>query len=308
LRAHPGGIIGFSDLRLKADLSLLLVAILWGSAFAAQRVAARFGSVFFFNGARFLIAASILLPFSIRAKLPSRQWIWMSLAGTILFTASALQQIGLLTTTAGNAGFLTSLYVVIVPLLLLVAWKQRPSIPSAAAVMLAGCGAYLLSTAGRMDVRNGDAWELAGAAFWAMHVIVLGKFATRFEALSFSAGQLFVCGALNLAVSAFAERTLLPMPVPLLGAVLYTAVVSLGFGYTIQIWAQKHTPPTDAAIILSLEAVFAAAAGNIVLGEHLVTIQLAGCALILGAVALCQARPSGTMDSINDPAGPQSAS
>jgi drug/metabolite transporter (DMT)-like permease len=286
----------------------LLVAILWGSAFVAQRVAGRFGSVFFFNGMRFLLAALIILPFSYRARRRPRQWIWMSFAGVILFVASALQQIGLLTTTAGNAGFLTSLYVVIVPLILLLAWKQRPSVLTASAVVLAGCGAYLLSTGGRMEVRVGDAWELAGAVFWAMHVILLGKFATAYEAISFSAGQLFVGGTLNLLVSAFVEKTPLPVPFPLIGAMLYTAVVSLGLGYTIQIWGQKHTPPTDAAIILSLEAVFAAAAGNIVLGERLVAIQVAGCAMILGAVVLSQARRSGTMDGASSSAGPQSAS
>ena len=112
-------------MRIKADLVLLLVAILWGSAFAAQRTAGLLGSVYVFNAARFLVAAVLLLPFALRGRLAPGQLQWMFAAGAVLFMASALQQAGLVTTTAGNAGFLTSLYVVLVPLVLFIGWREK---------------------------------------------------------------------------------------------------------------------------------------------------------------------------------------
>ncbi len=277
-------------MRLKADLTLLLVAILWGSAFAAQRVAGQLGSVFFFNGARFLLAGLILLPFGLRKKIPRQQWPWMSAAGIILFTAGALQQAGLLTTTAGNAGFITSLYVVIVPFVMLIGWRERPSWLAVIAVLLAGLGAFLLSTGGGFKLGSGDVLELIGALFWSFHVVLLGKFAFKFDAISFSAGQLLIGSLLNFAAAGLFERTNIALPLPLLEAILYTAVVSLGLGYTLQIWGQRHTPPTDAAIILSLEFVFAVLGAWLVLNERLSPIQILGCVIILAAVILSQAR------------------
>src|SRR5512138_3462617 len=133
------------SLRVKADLTLLLVAILWGSAFAAQRVAGQMGSVFFFNAARFLLAGLLILPFGAKAKLTWAQVRWMAVAGSILFLGGGLQQAGLLSTTAGNAGFITSLYVVIVPFVMLVGWGERPHWLAVLAVLLAAVGAFLLS-------------------------------------------------------------------------------------------------------------------------------------------------------------------
>ena len=246
-----------AQMRLKADLALLLVAILWGSAFAAQRVAGQLGSVFFFNAARFLLAGLLLLGLRLRIRPSRSQLLWTVAAGTILFVASALQQAGLLTTTAGNAGFITSLYVVIVPFVMLVGWGERPHWLAVLAVLLAALGAFLLSAGGRLRLQAGDALELGGAVFWSLHVVLLGKFAAKFDAISFSAGQLLVGSVLNFGAASLFERGNMSLPPPLLGAILYTAVVSLGLGYTLQIWGQKHTPPTDAAILLSLESVFA---------------------------------------------------
>jgi drug/metabolite transporter (DMT)-like permease len=195
--------------------------------------------------------------------------------------------VGIVYTTAGNAGFISGLYVVLVPIVLFLGWKERLHWMAVAAVGLAVLGAFLLSTEGRFEVRAGDALELAGALFWAFHVVVLGKFASRFEAMSFSVGQLLVCGLVNLAVGAFAE----PIPSfdwPLVGAIAYTALFSLGMCYTFQIWAQRHTPPADAALILSLESVFAVISGWLVLNEKLVFIQVVGCLLIFTAVLLSQ--------------------
>ncbi len=283
-------------MRLKADLTLLLIAIIWGSAFAAQRVAAQAGSVYLFNAARYLLAAGIVLPFAIRArrmatpyKMSRQQYQWMFISGFVLFGGSAMQQLGVVYTTAGNAGFITSLYVVLVPVVLFGLWREKVHWISIVAVGLAGVGAFFLSTEGRFEVRAGDALELVSALFWTLHVIVLGKYASKFEALSFSVGQLVVSGLLNLAVGVFIEKSI-PLSLPLLGAIAYTAFFALGLCYTLQIWAQRHTPPADAALILSLEAVFAVISGWVLLNERLAPIQVFGCALIFVAVLVSQAK------------------
>jgi len=164
-------------------------------------------------------------------------------------------------------------------------------------VALAGVGAFLLSTGGSFEVQPGDALELFGAIFWTFHVIVLGKYASKFEAMSFSVGQLIVCAILNLGLGVFVEPSL-TFSWPLFGAIAYTAFFSLGLCYTLQIWAQRHTPPADAALILSLESVFSVLSGWFLLNENLVAIQIAGCALIFSAVVLSQFKGwnSGTMD------------
>lgn len=294
----------YRNMRLKADLTLLIVSVIWGSAFVAQRVAGQMGSVYLFNGARYLLATLVVLPLAIRTgraststRLPRDQYKWMFIAGFLLFLGSALQQAGMVYTTAGNAGFITSLYVVLVPVALFFMWGEKPHWLSIAAVGLAGAGAFLLSTGGRFEVRAGDALELIGALFWTFHVIVLGKFASKFEALPFSVGQLLVCAILNLGVGFFAEP-MMTFNWPLMFAIAYTAFFSLGLCYTLQIWAQRHTPPADAALILSLESVFSVISGWLILNEKLVLIQIAGCVLIFIAVVLSQFKEcsSGTMD------------
>lgn len=276
-------------MRLKANLTLLLVALLWGSAFAVQRIIGEMGNVFLFNGLRFLLGALLLWPF-LRGKpaLERSGWKWVLGAGTVLFAASALQQAGLLSTSAGNAGFITSLYVVLVPIVLFVGWRERPFWTQLIAVFLAIGGGYLLSTGGKFQIRPGDLFELTGALFWALHVVLLGKFASRYDALRFSVGQFLVSGLLNLGVGLFSETIPQAQFWPFVGGVLYTAVFSVAVGYTFQVWAQRHTPPTDAAILLSLEAVFAVLFGWLLLGEVLSPIQALGCGLIFGAVLLAQ--------------------
>lgn len=291
-------------MRLKADLTLLLVAIIWGSAFVAQRVAGQLGSVYRFNGARYLLAALVVLPLAIRSvrssesKLPRQQYKWMFIAGFVLFAGSALQQVGLLYTTAGNAGFITSLYVVLVPIILFLIWREKFHLISIVAVALAGVGTFLLSTGGKFAIQKGDMIELAGALFWTLHVIVLGKYALRFEPISFSVGQLVVCGLLNLAIGIFVEP-MISFGLPIFFAIAYTALFSLGLCYTLQIWAQRHTPPADAALILSLESVFSVLSGWLLLDERLMIIQVIGCGLIFAAVLLSQLKDSSLLGTID---------
>jgi drug/metabolite transporter (DMT)-like permease len=284
-------------MRLKADLTLLVVSIFWGSAFVAQRIAGQMGSVYLFNGTRYLLAAVVVLPFAMRGSRTSKptyaisrdQYQWMLVAGFVLFLGSALQQLGVVYTTAGNAGFITSLYVVLVPIVLFIVWREKAHWISIVAVVLAGVGAFFLSTGGRFEVRVGDLIELSSALFWTLHVVILGKYASKFNAMSFSVGQLIICGLLNLGIGIFAEKSI-SLNLPLLGAIAYTAFFSLGLCYTLQIWAQRHTPPADAALILSLESVFAVLSGWLFLNERLTGAQVLGCLLIFVAVLLSQLR------------------
>lgn len=275
--------------RWKADLSLLLAAIIWGTAFAVQRVAAQVGSVFMFNGLRFFLGALVLLPFAgLRWNFSRRDWALVLFAGTLLFGGSALQQMGMQSTTAGNAGFITGVYVVLVPIVLFVGWRERPHWLAWVAALMALGGAFLLSTGGAFILRSGDLLELLGAFFWSLHVVILGKFAPRVDPIRFSAGQFLVGGALNLAVGLVFERSISIFQPAIFWGLLYTGVFSVGVAYTLQVLGQRHTPPTDAALILSLEGVMAAIFGWWWLGEAMAPVQLLGCALIFAAIVLAQ--------------------
>ncbi|MCC6569277.1 MAG: DMT family transporter, partial [Anaerolineales bacterium] len=279
-------------MRLKADILLFIVAIIWGTGFVAQEVAAQHQVAYLFNGVSFMLAALILIPFIPKAaretKITKEQWKWMFVAGAILFFATAFQQVGLFYTKVANAGFLTSLYVVFTPFLLWMLFREKPHWMDALAVVLAGVGAFFLSTAGEFEIQRGDALEVFGSVFWALHVVVLGRFASKFESISFAAGHFFISGLFNFTCGVAFEDISQLTALPLVGAILFRAAVSVGIGYTLQVWGQKHTPPTDAALILSLEAVFAALAGWLVLSQLLLPIQIFGCVVIFVAVLLAQ--------------------
>jgi len=278
-------------MRLKADLTLLFVTILWGTAFVAMRVAAGHGTVFYLNGLRFLLGALLLLPFvKFKSAFKRSNLLYVCIAGFALFMGVGFQQAGLVTTTAGNGGFITSLYVVIVPILLWIFWKEPPAWLTGIAVLLAVAGGFLLSTGGSFQMKPGDLLILIGSLFWALHVIIVGKVQGKIEALPFAFGQFAVCAILNLVAGVFLEHPSRIDMLAVLPAILYTGVFSIAVGFTLQVLAQKHTPTNDAALIMSLESVFAVAFGWLFLRETLLPVQILGCVLILAAVVLVQIR------------------
>lgn len=276
-------------MRLKADLLLFMVAVIWGTAFVAQGIAGRYGVAYLFNGVSFMLASLILIPFIPRGtKIPAAQWKWMVAAGIILCLATAMQQVGLLYTKVANASFLTSLYTVFTPFLLWIGFRERTHWLDMIAVTMAGIGAFMLSTAGKFHAQPGDAIELFGSLFWALHFVVLGKFASRFDSVSFASGHFFISGLINFVIGLFVEDISILGALPLMGAILYRATLSIGIGYTLQVWGQKHTPPTDAALILGLEAVFAVVAAWFALKQTLLPVQVVGCVVIFVAVLISQ--------------------
>jgi len=280
-------------MRLNSDLTLLLVALIWGSAFAAQRVAGEHLGSFLFNGARFLVAVLVLLPLvKFRLRIDRKMLPWVGLAGTILFFASFLQQAGMQYTTAGNAGFITGLYVVLVPVVLVVFMRKQVTWVTWVAAGMATLGALLLSTGGALKLNPGDALELLGALAWAVHVILVGWLARRVDVASFVIGQDLVSAVLNLVFACFFDLSTVPGLLPAAWAVLYTGIFSVGVGYTLQAVGQRHAPPTDAALILSLESVVAAIFGYLFLNERLLPLQLLGCGLIMAAIVWVQVRPA----------------
>ena len=291
--------------RTRADLALLGTSIIWGSAFSAQRVAAAHLGPFLYNGIRFLMGALVLLPLvwwrgraarqaaTRESSLQSgREWRGGLLAGLILVGAAALQQAGLEYTTAAKAGFITGLYVVLVPLFLAVGWRQWPRPLAWAASLLAAVGLYLLSVAGRFSLSLGDGLELLGACLWACHVLLIDRLAGRVDGLRLALIQYLACGAISTALGLGLEAHTLGGLRAAWWAVVYGGVVSVGLGYTLQVIGQQDAPAADAVLMLSLEAVFAALFGWFLLGEMLTRWQLLGCALMMVGMLLAQLSPA----------------
>lgn len=284
--------------RLKADLLLLLTAGIWGTAFVAQRVAAVNTGVFLFNGFRFLLGALVLSPFilpkqnaAIQAMSQKRALPGILISGLLLFTAGTFQQMGLRYTTAGNAGFITGLYVVLIPIILAIAGKQRQRQAIWIAVLMAALGLFLLSTGGQIRLSLGDTLVLASAVMFSLHVIWIGRQVQRIPVLPLAVGQYLVTGILSLCLSLVVESNAAQSISIAWVAILYTGIFSIGIGYTFQAMGQRFAPPADAAILLSMEAPFAAIFGWLMLDERLTPIQLFGCGLMLAAMLLAQLSP-----------------
>ncbi len=283
---------------MKSDGLLLLTALIWGFAFVAQRMGMDHIGPFIFNGIRFLLGALVLVPVFLRARAAtppprasagqSANGLWVgALAGGVLFLGASLQQVGLVYTTAGNAGFITGLYVVIVPILGL-ALGARTNAGTWLGAVLAALGLYLLSVTDAMTIAYGDLLVLVGAFFWAIHVHIVGRYASRMEASRLALFQYLACALLSLLVGLMVETTTLAGLWSAALPILYGGALSVGVAYTLQIVGQRHAHPAHAAILLSLESVFAALGGWLVLGEVMSMRGMLGCALMLGGMLMSQ--------------------
>ncbi len=283
---------------LRADLFMMAAAVIWGGAFVAQRAGMEHMGPLTFNGVRFALGALTLLPVVgwVQARAaadPDRMSVpWGgALAGTVLFGAATLQQVGLVYTTAGKAGFITGLYVILVPLLgLFLGHRCGAGVWVGAG--LATAGLYLLSVTQALSFAPGDLWVLAGAFLWACHVLVLGWLSPRMDSLRLACVQFTVCAGLSLMGAGFTEVLTLDGLQEAAIPILYGGALSVGVAYTLQVVGQRHAPPAHAAIILSMEAVFAALAGWALLGESMTGRSRWGCLLMLSGILAAQLGPS----------------
>jgi drug/metabolite transporter (DMT)-like permease len=277
--------------RLKSDAILLLVALVWGSGFAAQRIAADANLNFLiFNAVRFCLGALVVyLAGKGWQRKPNRASILSGMfIGLFLFGGTSLQQAGISFTTAGKAGFITGLYVVLVPIAAMFLWKQKPSAWVWVACLFSIAGLFLLSISNDLSISKGDGLELIGAFLWAGHIILISRFANKVDAIWLSITQFITCSVLSVACGAVF------LPNPFSGiqsawwAIIYSGIFPIGIGFTLQLIGQRKAPPADAAIILSLESVFASVFGWIFLSEGLSLQQSFGCALMLAGMLVAQ--------------------
>ena len=287
--------------KLRSDLLLLLAAAIWGLAFVAQRLGMEHVEPFAFNAARFALGALALIPV-VRARSrtggpgggPPAPWRRDlrrgAVLGGVLFGGATLQQFGVVETTAGKAGFITGLYVVLVPFLGLCVGQSTHGRTWVGAV-LAVVGLYLLSITGTLHMQQGDVLVLLGAFFWAVHVLLIGRWAPRTEPVRLAALQFAVCSLLSLPLALGLEEPTWQGLRGALGPILYAGLLSTGVAYTLQVVAQRQAPPAHAAIILSLEAVFAVLGGMVMLDESLGARGIAGCVLMLTGMIVSQLEP-----------------
>lgn len=293
---------------LESSLLLLLAAGIWGFAFVAQRVGAKYVGSFTFNGVRFALGCISLIPLLIYFKYRPREKNELEndklekstqlstikagvIAGVVIFIASSLQQIGLEETTAGKAAFITGFYIVLVPFLgIFLKHKIHKNTWIAAAFGIIGL--YLLSITSDFTISRGDLFELIGSLFWAVHILLIDRFTQKMDALKLSFIQFATCSILSMGFALVLENISLISISQALVPILYGGIASVGIAYTLQVVGQKHAKPSHAAIILSMESVFASIGGLILLGEVMGVKGYTGCALMFTGMLLSQIRNS----------------
>jgi len=289
----------------KGNIYLFLAALAWGSTFVVQRTAMDHLGPFTYSGIRFLLGSLFLLPLALyrfRNRRPSAwqrkqmgKWlpIWGSLlAGTLVFLGINLQQIGLISSTAGKGGFITGLYVIIVPVIGLFL-GQRINVGVWIGAPLAVVGLYLLSVTESLSLAPGDGWILACAFVWAFQVVLVGWLSPRIDSIVLAVGQAFVCAILSLAVAVCIEDINMAAISDAGFDLVYGGIVSVGLGFTLQVAGQKYSQATHAAIILQLEAVFAALSGWLFLNEVLSSRAFTGVVLMFAGMLIAQLYDTG---------------
>ncbi len=284
---------------LRGNLLLLLAAFIWGVAFVAQKEGGAEVGDLTFNGVRSFIGGSVLLiclPFLHKwglARIPAtadqRKTTLMGgvLCGCALFLATNLQQIGISYTTVGKSGFITALYIVLVPVLGIFL-RKRTTLFNWLGVVLAVGGLYLLCVQGERGIHIGDLLLLGCALMFSVQILLVDHFVTKADGVCLSCVQFFTVGILNVPLMFLFEQPSLSAMMEGWLPILYAGVLSSGVAYTLQIVAQKDTHPTTASLLMSFESVFAVLAGWVILREDLSVTELLGCGLMFVAVILAQ--------------------
>ncbi len=272
--------------RWQADLALVGVTMVWGSTFVVVKQSLASVGPLVFVAARFWTAAVALLVIYLVRRQPVDARVWRDggLTGLFLTAGFITQTIGLQTTEAGKAAFITGLSVVLVPLIAAVFLGARPSRPALLGVGMAAIGLGLLTLNRQLRPASGDLWVLACAFAFALHIISTGHFTVRHAILPFTLAQLLTVAGLTTVSALFFERHALLPPTNVLPAVLYMGLVATALIFGTQTWAQRHTTATHTALIFSLEPVFAALFAALFAGEVLTLREGIGGALVLGGM------------------------
>jgi drug/metabolite transporter (DMT)-like permease len=284
--------------RIHADLLLVLAAVVWGVAFVFQKTAMEHIGPFLFIAARSAVAVLALAPLAYREGrgtghiFPPGLLPIATLAGAAFFTGAAFQQVGLVTATATNAGFLTALYVIFTPFLVWMAFGHAPMWIVWPAVGLSFVGTWLLGGGTLSAFGSGDILIAISAFFWAAHVVTVSRASRLARPITFTAVQFAIVGALGLAGAILFEPISLTAIAGAWREIAYVGILSSALTFTLLAIAIKYTPPTEAAIIVSSETLFAAFAAYLMLGERLSLVGWCGAVLILGAVLLVQTGPA----------------
>ena len=284
-------------------LSALLCTLIWGTTFIAQDTGMDKIGPFIFNGTRFFIGFLALIPFFLIIEKDKftkifnknrKRFLYLSiLIGFFLFFGSALQQVSLLYTDVANAAFFTIFYVPMVPLIVFILFKKKVHWSVWPSVILCVMGGYLLTNFYDASVRMGDLLVVAGALFWSLHIIFIGELIHDFD-LPVTIGliQTFIVSSLSFLIGISYEDFVIENILNEKFEILYAGVLSGGFAFVLQIYAQKNINPAPAAIIFSLEGVFATIAAWFILNQILNTNNILGCIFILAGVLLSQLMPS----------------
>lgn len=284
--------------RLQSNLLLLLTAAIWGGGFIAQSTAMDAISPFWFVGIRFLIAALVTLPFALheaaksQAPISRKQYLQFSTVGLALFGGVALQQVGIMFTSVTNSGFLTSLYVIFVPVIAVLVLRRPPHWVIWPASFGAFGGIFLLSGGNISTLNFGDMLTILCAFFWALQVILIGVFVgPSGRPLALSCTQFAICGLVGCVIASIFEPISLANLVGSWKELLYVGVVSSGLAFTLQTIGQRYTTAAQASIFLSTEALFSALFASLLLGERLVLTGYIGCLLMFISVLAVEIVP-----------------
>ena len=282
----------------RANLLLLFAGLIWGLGFVAQSTAMENIGPLTFIGLRFIVATAAVLPFALRETaratkpLTSSDYKAFAILGSMLFSGMVLQQTGLLTTSVTNAGFLTGLYVVLVPLLGVLLFSQWPHPVVWVSAVFSLTGIFLLSGGSLDGFSQGDWLMIAGAVFWALQGLFIARYALRIgRPITMACIQFAVVAVAGLAAALTFEQIEWHAIQAAAPEILFTGMFSSGVAFTLQAIGTRYTSAPQAAIFLSSEALFAALFGAILLGERLPVIGLAGCALIFLSMLMVEIVP-----------------
>jgi drug/metabolite transporter (DMT)-like permease len=289
--------------RVRQNVFPIIAAMIWGTSFVAQSVSADHVEAFTFNTARSVVAFLFLLILCLVFRSLRKQGKWAEqenprgnvrdllisgvCCGTALTIASNLQQKGLETTTSGKAGFITALYIVIVPVFGLFLKKKAPK-AIWISIVFAVVGLYCLCITESLSITIGDFYVLLCSFCYAVHILVIDHFTQKVDGVALSCMQFLVCGILSAVGMIAIESPSWEAILICLGPILYVGIFSSGIAYTLQILAQKDSNPTVVSLLLSLESVFATLSGALILGDQMSGKEYFGCLMMLVAVVLAQ--------------------